>query len=194
MFKPNQKLVFYDFETTGLDVCNQPTIGCLPIELSMIMTDNELNIIGKPFFSELILWDELKSFVQAEWENSPAYKVNNISLYEINKYGVGPKYIPKLIQDFLKNCTFTKKEQIILISDNPYFDNSLLQKLYNCCEDNIKYPFHYNCFSPIMLYSAIGLNIRRNKKHRALDDVYDMYKSCVIAFDRIKYFDYKRDQ
>ena len=203
MFKPYQKLVFFDFETTGLDVSSDPDVGCLPIELSLLVTDNELNIIGRSL-TMLIAWDALNSYGQEKWDKLEATKVHNIKLDEVISHGVyhhteakhdmTETLAPHIIDIYLKELKIKNSDQLILISDNPYFDFTLLKKLYNVKTDNpIMFPFHYNCYSPLMLFKAIEMekSSKYIKVHRSLDDVYDLYKSCVIAFDRLGIFEEK---
>ena len=202
MFKSYQKLVFFDFETTGLDMNSDPQIGDFPIELALLVTDHKLNIIGKSFVS-LINWDIITdSYNNKNWGNLPATKVHNIKLDDILELGIRHNVnnrhdkhdilIPHLIETYLNNLPLNEDDQLILVSDNPYFDFTLLKKMYNVKTENpCQFPFHYNCYSPLMLFKAINMenNNKHKKVHRALDDVYDLYKSCVIAFDRLGIFE-----
>lgn len=221
MFRDYQKLVFFDFETTGTDVSCDSNIGCFPIELAMMVTDCELNIIGRPI-SSLINWDIFKTeYFQKHWDNIPATKVHGIKLDEITDSGVlhnslctHPKdniIIPHIIEMYLEELKIgnEKNDELILVSDNPYFDFTLMKKLYNVkTKDMIQFPFHYNCYSPMMLFKSLDMNHKETKTHRALGDmnhketkahralgdVYSLYKSCVIAFDRLRKFDYKKGE
>ena len=203
MFKPYQKLVFFDFETTGIDVNSDPSIGCFPIELAMMVTDYELNIIGDPFHT-LIRWDVFDTeYFKDNWNNFEATKIHGIKLEEIidcgilhnavNSHNKQDVLLSHNIEMYLEELKIHKKDQLTLVSDNPYFDMALMKKLYNVKIDGgqVKFPFHYNCFSPLMLFDALEMNIKNCHPHRAMGDVNGLYKSCVIAFDRLGKFNKK---
>jgi len=203
MFKDYQKLVFFDFETTGIDVSGEPNIGCFPIELAMLVTDCNLNIIGKSF-SSLINWDIFKTkTIRENWDTLGATKVHGIKLEEVMDCGVLHKAVcthckddilmPQIIEMYFEELKIRHEDELILVSDNPYFDFTLMKKLYNVKIDGgqIKFPFHYNCYSPMLLFKALGMNINNCKSHRAMGDVNALYKSCVIAFDRLGKFNKK---
>jgi len=202
MFKDYQKLVFFDFETTGPDVSSDPNTECFPIELAILVTDCELNIIGTPL-STLINWDVFQTkFYKDNWNTFEATKVHGIELNNIidngilhNSLCVHPKdviLIPHIIKIYFEELKIGNRgnDELILVSDNPYFDFTLMKKLYNVETKNpIRFPFYYNCYSPMMLFKSIGMKIKSSKPHYVLNNVYNLYKSCVIAFDRLRKFD-----
>src|SRR6056297_1558717 len=156
MFYEGMNFAFFDFETTGINANGQD--DDLPIELGIILTDE--NLLFKDHYQTYIKWEWMSQHEKWPERYLDAYKVHNIELETIKKFGKLSEIIIVEIEEFLnKNIKDTKKQKTTLVSDNAYFDTLMMHKVFNnaLCAHEFYNTFHYTTWDINMLYTAAGV-------------------------------------
>ena len=165
-----------DFETSGVNM-----IKDFPIEIGIVYCDANLKIIEE--YSSLILWEFMEKWDDWQPSHYSAFKIHNIPLKDIQKFG---KSTPKICNDIWRFKHFHSfGKNMILISDNPYFEMSMMIKLMKHVNGDLSnLPFHYNAYSTNPLISMNNKNYDSNEKpHRALDDCKFLHNHLIHAWN-----------
>jgi len=175
MFLSDQPRFFAwtDFETTGLSEQDRP------IELAIIMTDEQLNEVDR--FQSLIRMNHPDQFMGSLVGQTPVWlpkaqeaaKVHKIKASEILDAPLARFVGIDLIKFLAQYGGNTGRKKPILVSDNPRFEDQMLNALVVESGVKVKHSLYYNMWSPIMLTTALGLG-RPKKNHRAMGDVEGM--------------------
>lgn len=180
-----------DFETTGLAEMDRP------IEVAIVVTDealvecSRLQTLLVPARPELFISSSMTPDQEAEerrknaelsgeekvrgvryghqWfpNATGAYEVHGISADEVIAAIPNRIAVQRMI-DFLEPF-----HNPILVSDNPVFEERMGRAMFRDAGLIRKWPFHYNCWSPLMLCAAWAIE-RPIKGHRAMADVEGM--------------------
>lgn len=164
--------VFTDFETTGLD----PERYDVPIEIGMIFTDSNYNIID--VYKSVI--DSLPEH-KGHWDEYEiaAFKVHNIPVSYIKNEGAQPA---RVVNDILK--ILSKREaRYIIVSDNAVFEYGFMKKLFNMARKD-EFPFYHIAFDLNILMNITDIQ-KRKLKHRAFEDVCIVYKTAIRCLEKL---------
>jgi len=171
--------LFTDFETTGLKI----TKTDLPIELGMILTDDEYNILDtlscyiNPFDSSKTSWTEYEL---------QAHKVHTIPFYKIKEEGITPLETVNKIQTMIDNQNKIDKHnsRYIIISDNGQFEYNSMQMLYEVADKPELFPFHYSAWDVNLLINSVQKVMKGRVSHKAIQDAFRVYKTVIRALER----------
>jgi len=180
MYK-EQDLIFFDFESTGINVsCMTPDY---PIEIGMVFCDDKLLI--KDLFQSYIYWPWMDKCNEWPPAYSEAYKIHKIELDHVIKNGIYSEELTKKISQLIsKNCKNDKMKPT-LVSDNAYFDTFMMHQLYDQPND---FPFHYTTWDINILCVPLGIKKAKAHTHSALEDAISMHHRTVRALEKIGYF------
>ncbi len=182
MFYKNMSLIFFDFETTGINPSD------FPIEIGMVFCDEHLLI--KDLYSSYIAWTEMRDW--DEWPDNylNAYNIHKINLRVLKQQGeLANECVKQIVEKVDKNCSNIDKMKPTLVSDNAYFDTVFMKKLFEYSDYNFNDYFHYTTWDINMLYVPTNTKKAKSHTHRALDDAANMYHRTLRALEKIKYFD-----
>jgi len=176
----NQDLIFFDFESTGVNVRGD-VYDDFPIEIGMVLCDK--NLIIKDIYQSYIIWNELRDLKEWNKEHQDAYKIHKISIDKIQTLGQHPSNVCNDIYILLKTY-YSNKSNPILISDNAYFDTFMMHKLFR----NNSFPFHYTTWDINLLQISTNTKKVCKHDHTALGDSMNMYHRTLRALEKINYF------
>lgn len=176
MFNEKWAFCWCDYETTGVDMCD------LPIELGMIFTDHNLEIIDEfggfihwpviqDHFRKQLINNEELSWVSDKWGDGHKYhKIDPVEYLQ----STDSKYVTHWAETIVNYTNKLKKERnldrIILISDNAFFETTHTKLICMTCS-NLEFPFHYCTWDTSYFLEILGIGDPDNSPHRALDDV-----------------------
>jgi len=172
--------IFTDFETTGLDIPGED----LPIELGMVLTDDEYNILDtlsfyiNPFKDrEKLTWNE---------HESEAFKVHNVPYSTVRDEGVSPLIAINAIHDMINKQKGVDKynSRYILMSDNGQMEYNCMQTLFKLENKQNEFPFHWAAWDINILINSVQKVMKGKVPHRALQDAFRMYKVVIRALER----------
>jgi hypothetical protein len=184
MFYEGMQLVFFDFETTGINARGEPKDD-KPIQLGMILTNDKL-IIQKSY-QTYIKWDWMDYYDVWSGDYINAYKIHGIPLHYLKYEGRSPSEIISDISFFLPSQNNSQYKPT-LVSDNAYFDTLMMHKLFNVSNDDFYDYFHYTTWDINMLYTSLGIKKASEHTHDALSDAANMYHRTLRALEKINYF------
>jgi len=171
--------IFTDFETTGFYV-NEHDV---PIEVGMIITDDQYNVLDT-FSCYINSFDDNKK----EWEGEEieAFKVHGIGLNTIKQEGIKPNIVVAKINQFLnkQEAIGGRQTRFIIMSDNGVMEYNAMQKLYKLAEMPHLFPFHYDAWDINILINSVQKVMKGKAPHRALQDAFRMYKAVIRALER----------
>lgn len=182
MFYQGMDLIFFDFESTGVNVRGNKDDD-IPIEVALVICDDKLII--KNIYNSLIKWNWMESYDKWPEIYNDAYKIHKIKLNTIKENGKTIDKVCSNINQLLKNYT-NNQYKPTLISDNAYFDTFMMYKLF--AEHNV-FPFHYTTWDTNTLVKAAGVRKAKEHPHNALDDAMNMYHRTLRSLEKINYFD-----
>ncbi len=172
--------LFTDFETTGLKITSES----LPIEIGILITDDEYNILDtvsmyiNPFNGTKIDWQD--------GDEQNAYKIHKIALKTILKEGVDPITVTEMIARMLNPYRIepTQHTRFIIMSDNGQFEFNCMKKLYELTNGLYTFPFHYAAWDVNILINSVQKVHKGRGSHRALQDAFRTYKTVIRALER----------
>jgi oligoribonuclease (3'-5' exoribonuclease) len=171
--------VFTDFETNGF-YTNEDDV---PIEVGMAITDDEYNILDTlTFYLNTVDTDQ----VDWEGEEREAFKVHGITIDTLRREGKEPVTAVALINQFLnKQASINgRTTRFIIVSDNAQMEYNAMWKLYKMSNTRHLFPFHYSAWDINILINSIQKVEKGKILHRALPDVFRMYKAKIRALER----------
>jgi len=171
--------IFTDFETTGLKI----TATDLPIEIGMILADDEYNILDSysayinPFDSAKTSWTDYEL---------QAYKVHNIPFTTIRNEGLLPLRVVNEINDLIDKQKNIDKHnsRFIIMSDNGQFEYNSMQMLYKIVDKSDSFPFHYAAWDVNILTNSVQKVMKGKVSHKAIQDAFRTYKTVIRALER----------
>lgn len=171
--------LFTDFETTGLNI----TSSSLPIEMGVILTDDEYNILE----TEEIYINPFPIEKTGGWEGEEldAYKVHNISLSIILTNGSDPTEVVKILERMLDRYRLGNGQNVrfIIMSDNGQFEYNAMKKLFELAGES-NFPFHHAAWDVNILVNSVQKVLRGKGSHKAIQDAFRTYKTVIRALER----------
>lgn len=174
--------VITDFETSGLKI----TSIDVPIEIGVILTDEEFNILDSvegyinPYESQKTCWTEYEL---------QAHKVHTIPFTTIKAEGLHPIVVVDKIEKMIEDQKRIDKynSRFIIMSDNGQFEYNAMQKLYEIAGRSDKFPFHYAAWDVNILINCVQKVMKGRGSHKAIQDAFRTYKTVIRALERNGY-------
>jgi oligoribonuclease (3'-5' exoribonuclease) len=171
--------VFTDFETTGLKI----TETDLPIEIGMILTDDDYNILDtlscyiNPFDNTKSGWTDYEL---------QAHKVHTIPFFTIKNEGITPLEVVNKIHQLVDRQKNIDKynSRFIIMSDNGQFEYNSMQMLYKLADKSDFFPFHYAAWDVNILINSVQKIMKGKVSHKAIQDAFRVYKAVIRALER----------
>ena len=171
----NNLICLIDFETTGFAHDDWAEV----IEVGFLIINNRLDVLAD--YETLVYPHSRDASNNWEWEprELPAFekshRIEPKELYDCRKYH---EDVLKDFNDIIRDLQ-PKPHRIELMSDNPYFDFHFAKK--------IGLPIHYNPLDakPLLRMAGIKRPDRFQKQHRAMNDVLNLYRALVVAYERL---------
>lgn len=171
--------VITDFETNGLNITKES----VPIEIGMILTDDEYNILDS-----LSMYINPFNSSKKGWEGSEvdAHKVHTIPYHIINDVGISPTTAVELVNQFIETQKAVDKynTRFIIMSDNSQFEYNAMQKLFELANKSDSFPFHYAAWDVNILINSVQKVMKGRVPHKAIQDAFRVYKAVIRALER----------
>lgn len=187
--------VWCDFETTGVfNIHSDEEV--YPIEVGIILTDNDYNIYDT--YQSYIFWDALGNKIKDVNKNENGKMIWPVvyeKAYEI--HGIEPETIingrfvdavASDIYNLVRKYSFKENEtKPVIISDNIQFEFRLMEYVMKnfCRKYSFGWPFHYCGYDTSEFLIRSGVGDPKNIEHGALRDAAVLLKQMTIARDRV---------
>ena len=181
-FRETDLFCICDFETTGVNPDED-----YPIEVGLIVCDHRFVIFDT--YTSIIAHRDLIAHVNDDvWPDDmvDAYNVHQIPFLLVAS-GKHPSEIVEDIQTLIMRYRARHNaKRLILVSDNAQFEYRFMRRLY--CDVGAYFPFHYCAWDTSLLLEGSGVGDPK-PDHRALADCALLYRSLIVAFERLGWFD-----
>jgi len=171
--------VITDFETNGVNVTEES----VPIEIGLLLTDEEYNILDtismyiNPFDSNKKGW---------EGKEVDALKVHTIPFTTVVNDGVGPIIAVRAIEEVIERQKSIDKynSRFIIMSDNGQFEYNCMKRLFKLAEKSDSFPFHYAAWDVNILINSVQKVPKGRGSHKAIQDAFRTHKAVIRALER----------
>lgn len=181
-FRETDLFCICDFETTGVNPDED-----YPIEVGLIVCDHRFVIVDT--YTSIIANRELIAHVNGDvWPDDmvDAYNVHQIPFLLVTS-GKHPLEVVEDIHGLLQRARNQRTvKRKILVSDNAQFEYRFMRRLFG--DVGAHFPFHYCAWDTSLLLDGSGVGDPR-PDHRALADCALLYRSLVMAFERLGWLD-----
>jgi len=168
---PDEMILLCDFETTGL----AQEEGSKAIQFAGLFLRPDMTIESD--FNYHIDYRDLQDPI-------PLNHIHGIDKKTLSEKGMSKKQVVEAIQKKLIGLHRDGVRRIYLSSDNSFFDQTFAYKLGLIGKHLLHYnPLDFKCLCRM---AGVKRPERFNKKHCAMNDTLNWYRSVLISYDRLK--------